>query len=232
MERVAFIGSYDKTDMLLMIARALVIAGKKVLLVDSTALQKSRYIVPAMKQRTPQYITRYENIDVAEGFISLQDLNNYYVQTEGKQLDYDFLLLDIDSAKGYVGFHVDNTVKQFFVTSIDNYCLKRGLLPFLQATQPVEVTRVIFSRNMMIDEIKYLSYLSQNLKIKWNNETIYFPFENGDQTTIFDNQRTGLIRTKGLTNQYTDALKYLAEHFVTDIKPSELSKAFKALDRE
>ena len=76
MERVAFIGSYDKTDMLLMIARALVIAGKKVLLVDSTALQKSRYIVPAMKQRTPQYITRYENIDVAEGFISLQDLKH------------------------------------------------------------------------------------------------------------------------------------------------------------
>ena len=48
MTKVAFIGSYDKADMIIYLAKALTIAGKKVIVVDSTVLQKTRYIVPTI----------------------------------------------------------------------------------------------------------------------------------------------------------------------------------------
>ena len=48
MNKVAFIGSYDKADLMLYVAKVLTILGKKVILVDATALQKTRYIIPKM----------------------------------------------------------------------------------------------------------------------------------------------------------------------------------------
>ena len=59
MTKVAFIGSYDKADMIIYLAKALTIAGKKVIVVDSTVLQKTRYIVPTI-QPLKKYITTYE----------------------------------------------------------------------------------------------------------------------------------------------------------------------------
>lgn len=44
MKKIGFIGAYDKTDLILSISKVLVKAGKKVLLIDSTILQKAKYI--------------------------------------------------------------------------------------------------------------------------------------------------------------------------------------------
>ena len=55
MEKVAFIGSYDKADMLICVAKVLTLMKKKVIVIDTTALSKTRYIVPTM-QSTKQYI--------------------------------------------------------------------------------------------------------------------------------------------------------------------------------
>ena len=64
MRKIGFIGAYDKTDLILYVAKIIVEANKKVLLVDTTVNQRARYIVPCM---TPSiyYITEYEGIDVA-----------------------------------------------------------------------------------------------------------------------------------------------------------------------
>ena len=40
MKKIAFIGSYDKTDFLLYVAKMMTVLGKKVLIVDSTIIQK------------------------------------------------------------------------------------------------------------------------------------------------------------------------------------------------
>ena len=74
MKKVAFIGSYDKADMIIYIAKALTNMGKKVL--DSTVMQKTRYIVPAMKAQK-QYITTWEKIDVAIGFENINQIKEY-----------------------------------------------------------------------------------------------------------------------------------------------------------
>lgn len=56
MRKIGFIGCYDKTDLIIYIARILVGAGKKVLVIDSTINQKAKYVVPVIKPTT-SYVT-------------------------------------------------------------------------------------------------------------------------------------------------------------------------------
>lgn len=76
MKKIGFIGAYDKTDLIIYISKLLVENGIKVLIVDGTTLQKTRYTVPCI---TPSrsYITTYEDIDIAIGFDNLHEIKNY-----------------------------------------------------------------------------------------------------------------------------------------------------------
>lgn len=64
MKTVGFIGGYDKLDLMLYIARILTLADKKVLLIDTTTLQKTKYIIPSISP-TQSYVTEFEGFDVA-----------------------------------------------------------------------------------------------------------------------------------------------------------------------
>ena len=99
MRKIAFIGGFDKTDLILYIAKILTLAGKKVIYVDTTLMQKTRYIIPTM---TPaqKYVTTYDGIDVAIGFETMQDLKNYFSTEE--DLKYDFFLGDFDNPNAYI----------------------------------------------------------------------------------------------------------------------------------
>ena len=69
MEKVAFIGSFDKTDLIMYVAKMLTLAKKKVLVADTTIVQKARYVVPNINPEM-FYVTEFEGIDVAVGLFS------------------------------------------------------------------------------------------------------------------------------------------------------------------
>ena len=73
MKKIGFIGAYDKTDLMLYVAKILATLKKKVLIVDNTITQKSRYIVPTMNP-VVKYITDFEDIDIAVGFTDEEDI--------------------------------------------------------------------------------------------------------------------------------------------------------------
>lgn len=228
MNKIAFVGSYDKTDMLLYMAKILTILSKKVIVIDTTVLQKSRYIIPTMKPER-KYITTFQGVDVAIGFESFEDIKQYQAAT-GESFDYEYALIDIDSTRGYLGFGITPNDKHYFITSFDLYCLRRGLQVFKALTTPVEVTKVLFTKEMLQAEDDYLNHLSNGLKVKWNNEIVYFPFELGDQNVIYANQRSARIRIRGLSVQYIDGIMYIVEDF-TGIKEALVKKATKALEK-
>ena len=76
MKKIGFVGAYDKTDLILYVAKVAVEVGKSVLVVDATVLQKARYIVPCIAP-SKYYITEYEKIDVAVGFNNLDEIKKY-----------------------------------------------------------------------------------------------------------------------------------------------------------
>ena len=92
MKRIGFIGAYDKTDLILNIAKILTIMQQRVLMVDSTIMQKAKYIVPAINP-TLTYITDFEDIDVAVGFNNMEDIKGYLGIEEGGELPYDIVLV-------------------------------------------------------------------------------------------------------------------------------------------
>ena len=124
MKKIGFIGAYDKIDLILYIAKVIAEMGSKVLVIDATITQKTRYVVPCIAP-SKCYITEYENIDVAVGFKDFNEIKKYLSVEEN--LPYDVILLDIDSNSNFKEFDMLKAHKNFFVTGFDSYSLKKGL---------------------------------------------------------------------------------------------------------
>lgn len=230
MKKVSFIGSYDKIDLIVYIAKVLVATGKKVIVIDSTILQKAKYIVPVIKP-TKAYVTEFEEIEVAVGFSNFEEIKEYLGLTEQNELPYDIALIDIDDAESIKEFNINNECVNYFVTGIDLYSLKKGLEILSGLEQILKLTKVMFSRDASPEEDEYLNYLSLGYKIDWSEERIYFPFEIGDQTVIAENQRVAKIKFKNLSSQYKESLLYIVEQISEKEEYSALKRIFKQLEK-
>lgn len=232
MNKIGFIGAYDKTDFILYVAKALTLLNKKVIVIDSTILQKTRYIVPAINP-TKSYITEFEKIDVAIGFNSFSEITQYLGYSENEELEYDIALIDVDNVEAFNSFRIQSCVKNYFVTSFDLYSLKRGLEIVNSITEPIRLTKILFSKDMLKEDDEYLTYLSLGTKVIWNDEfRIYLPLDNGDQSVIIENQRVSKTGIKKLSSQYKEALSYVVEDISTDASLQEIKKVFKLLEKE
>lgn len=230
MKKVSFIGSYDKTDLILYIAKVLVALGKKVIMIDSTINQKAKYIVPVIKP-TKAYVTEFEEIEVAVGFSNFEEIKQYLGVPEQSELPYDIALVDIDNEEAINDFGIDNSCMNYFVTGIDLYSLKKGLEILSGLEQILKLTKVMFSRDASPEEDNYLNYLSLGYKIEWSEEIVYFPFEVGDQTVIAENQRVAKIKYKNLSSQYKESLLFIIEQISEKDEYSKLKKIFRQLEK-
>ncbi len=230
MRKISFIGTYDKIDLILYIAKILVATDKKVLVIDSTVNQKAKYVVPVIKP-TKAYVTEFEDIDVAVGFNNLNEIKEYLGMPIHAELPYDIALLDIDSYQSIVDFGIDNTERNYFVTGLDLYTLKKGLEILSGITEILNLTKVFFSKNATKEDDDYLNYLSLGYKIQWSEEIIYFPFEVGDQSVMAENQRVAKIKFKKLSAQYKEALIYIVEQILDQNEYAKMKRIFKQLEK-
>ena len=121
--------------------------------------------------------------------------------------------------------------KNYFVTSFDNYSLKKGLEVLHRLKDIVSLTKILFSKEMLKEEDDYLNFLSLGYKVIWNEYKIYFPIENGDLNVIYENQRVAKIKFRKLSIQYKDGLAYLAEEILEDVSESNIRKAIKLIEK-
>ena len=83
MRKIGFIGAYDKTDMIINIAKILTVLKNRVIVIDSTINQKAKYVVPVINP-TVTYITEFEEIDIAVGFRNVEKIRYQGFYCEGK----------------------------------------------------------------------------------------------------------------------------------------------------
>lgn len=207
MKQVGFVGAFDKTDLIIYIAKILTVLGKRVLIADTTITQKAKYVVPALNP-TLSYITEFEEIDIAVGFKNVEAIANY-TNRSTETLEYDYLLLDIDSAESAMNFRIDRSVQNFFVTSFDTYDIRRGVEILGQFQTPIKMTKVLFSKEVSKEDDEYLNYLSLGAKVMWEDDRIYFPLEMGDKTAIINNQKVAKVRFENLTSMYKDGMEFI-----------------------
>lgn len=228
MKKIGFIGAYDKTDMLLNIAKILTTMKNKVLIVDSTINQKARYVVPAINP-TVSYITSFEDIDIAIGFESVEEIKRYIGTTN--DLSYDVLIIDCDTEERIEKFQLESADKNYFVTSFDIYSLRRGIEILESLKKQLNLTKILFAQEILKEDDNYLDFLSLGCKINWDEERIYFPLENGDLSVISENQRVQKIKFKKLSIQYKDALNYIVQQILNLNSDSSIRRAIKIIER-
>ena len=231
MNSILFIGAFDKLDMILYIAKVLRALKKRVIIIDTTLEQKSKYVVP-MINPTKSYLTRFEDIDIAIGFESYNEIEKYIGQTENRKIHYDIALVSVDSIDGYENFANEGTIKNYFVTSYDLYSIRKGLEAISRIKNPIELTKVIFSTEINEEDVYYLEYISLGYKIKWNDNIINFPYDTKDIEVMIENQKTNKIKIKNLSQNYKDALEYLIIDMIKGIDENLLHRTIKNLEKE
>lgn len=231
MKNIGFIGAFDKLDLMLYLAKIITMLGKKVIVIDATTEQKSKYIVPVINP-TKSYITRFEDIDIAIGFESYEEIERYIGQAENKKMTYDYALVNIDTIEGFEQYNNQDTIKNYFVTSFDLYSIRKGLEAISKIKQPIELTRIVFSTEINEEDNYYLEYIALGYKIKWNEQVINFPYETRDLEVMIENQKMNRIKMKNLSSAYRDDLEYLVTDIIPDISTINLRRIMKIIEKE
>ena len=228
MEKINFIGAYDTTDSIMYIAKILTEMKKKVIIVDATITQKTKYVIPTIDNRS-EYIANYANIDFAIGFTNYNDIKTYLGMPQSAAFTYDYMLIDIDNSDLLNNFDVYSSKKNYFVTSFDLYALKKGVEVLKRLSLPVEIMKVYFSNLMSQSEDDYFNYIATGCRVKWNQDKIYFPLLNEDLDVIKENQRLSKIRFKGLSNEYKTSLMEWTQDICGD--SNGVKKACRQIER-
>lgn len=217
MKKIGFVGAYDKTNLIMYIAKILQNMNNRILVIDGTILQKMRYVVPTISH-AKLYITEFEKIDFAVGFQNMEQIMQYLQLNtiDEESLPYDYVLVDIDNRVALKTFDVVDSTKMYFVTSFDIYSLKRGIDIFSNLEEQVDLTKILYSNNVTKEDIEYLNYLSLEKKIKWDDIEIYAPMLETDNRAIEENQRIDKIRIKKLSNSYQQTLIYVVQNITEE----------------
>ena len=225
MKKVGFIGACDKTNLIVYVAKLLEIVGKRVIVVDTTKLQKMKYLVPSISP-TKSYVTDFANVDFAVGFSSINDLTDY-LEIEEEKLPYDYMLVDIDHDKMVESFGIENTKINYFVTSFDMYSLQRGVEILKNFMEPMNLSKILCDYHIDKEDEDYLNYLSMDTKIGWNELSIYMPVTGYDKQIIEENQRLYRIRMKKLSQQYLEGIIYIVQDIIQDLNINKIKKLIK-----
>ena len=126
---------------------------------------------------------------------------------------------------------MENANINYFVTSFDVYSLKKGLEILMGVKTPMNLTKILYSKDMLKEEDDYLNFLSLGCKVEWNDMRIYFPIENGDLSVLAENQRVQKIKLKKLSVQYKDSLIFIAQQILGEKTDSNIRRVEKALEK-
>lgn len=230
MKKIGFVGAFDKTDLIVQVAKILTVLGNRVLVLDTTITQKVKYIIPVINP-TVSYVTEFEEIDIGVGFDDFEEVKEYLGLTEKESLNYDIVLIDIDSTKAFDNFDMRSAETNFFVTSFDLYSLKKGLEIISGYKEEIPMTKILYSKEMLQEEDDYLNFLSMKMNVNWNQNKIYFPFEQGDQSVIIENQRVAKIKFRNLSEHYKESLLMVVNEIIKEVKFSELRKVLRSIEK-
>ena len=231
MKNICFIGAFDKLDLILYIAKIIKELGKKVIIIDATELQKARYIVPTINP-TKSYITRFENLDIAIGFESYEEIERYIGFTEEQKMKYDYALVNVDNQDTFNNFNNQDTLKNYFVTSFELYSIRKGLETKKKIQNPIKITKVLFSSEIDENDNYYLDYLALGHKIIWEENNINFPYETKDLEVMIENQKNSKIKIRGLTQQYKENLEYMVSEIMPNESVMNIRRIMKIIERE
>lgn len=219
MEEIGFLGAFDKKDLLLDIGKVLTTLNKKVLIVDATFLQRSKYIIPNVSQNgSVTYISEYQGCDVAVGFMNFNQIMQYLGTSN---LNYDYVFVDSDNIQTTYSFLIPNYKKIYFITSYDRYEVMKAkeFFNMMNLKNKIKIKKVIYSTNVTDEQAKYLDKTLENNNTEFDEDEIVFFDNDVDRVVILENQLLNTISFKHSTKTFKNSLSQL----ITDITDKTIS---------
>lgn len=230
MKKIGFVGAYDKIETILYVAKILSSFKQRVLVIDSCNMQKARYIVPSIAP-TVNYVVSYEGFDVAVGFQSFNHIKGYLGKTYEEELEYDMVLIDVDSIEYFENFDIELADNLFFATGFDMYTLKKGLEIIHGLSQPVPMTKMLFANKVLKRDNEYLNFLSKDAKVVWNENIINILTSDYDNLVFSENQRVSRLKFKNLSANYKESLATIAMTIMPGLKINDVVRSLKTMDK-
>ena len=240
MKCIGFIGKTNKAEIVQYIAKIVNTLGKKVIVIDATSSQKTRFSVPVLPgtETQSQYVVQYDNIDVAVGFSNMLELKKYLLSKGEDFNEYDYVLVDTDIEEMIDEYDLKSANNIFFVSSYDKYDVKKGieLLKFICASKrradpegSLNIEKALYYSEINSADSKYIDRFSENLPIIWG-ATLNFPYDQGDLSVNIQNQYSGRLDLRFLTKPYKEAL-INASKIITEEQDSSIRKVVKNIEK-
>lgn len=168
MKLIGFIGYSEKIDLVCSYAKVINMLGKTTLVIDATLVKKYKYCIPSIESRDDAFLTRYDGVDYAVGFESMNDVENYLCDNKVNINLYDYIIVDIDDAKQYEFFRTKVFDKRYFVFDTNIIALKKN-------KEIIEAVKIynkenIKEENNKIKKILYRAYMTRASEKYFNNE--------------------------------------------------------------
>lgn len=241
MKSIGFVGQMDNSGLVLCVARLINAFGKKVIYIDATKDQRTRYTVPVIisGSKQEQYVVQYDNVEVAVGFNNILELKKYMFAKGEDFNDFDYVLINTDREEMCEEYDIKNANHIFFTTTFDKYDLNRGieLLKFVCATKRREDTeaQILVSKVLTYTQIKtadnkYVEKLADTIPVEWNGKDIILSHDEGDLSAFIQNQYSNKIEFKNLSAQTKDGIVEMATR-ITGEEREKIKKAVKNIEK-
>ena len=240
MKCIGFIGKTNKTEIVQYIGKIINTLGNKVMMVDATVNQKTRYTVPVIlgTENQNQYVVQYDNIDVAVGFSNMLELKKYLLSKGEDFNEYDYVLVDTDIEEMIEEYDLKSANNIFFVSSYDKYDIAKGmeLLTYICAAKRradpqgvLNIDKIIYYSEVNSAGTEYIDRRTENMPIAWMSVN-RFPYDQGDLSANIQNQYAGKMDFKYLTKMYKDALVSTSK-IITGADEGSIKKVVKAIEK-
>lgn len=238
MKIINFIGNYDKAEIILYVAKLTKLTqNAKVLIIDTLDMQKNRCTIPAILNDI-QYITTFEEIDIAIGFNNQKEIVEYLQLHNHDFNDYDYVFIDMSSEEMCKNFDSENPNVTFAVTSYDRYDILKtvGLVEaFVEAKKEfvgnIKMNRIYVYSLLNTSDEKYINHSFNELEVTWAPKNIYIPLDEGDRSVIIQNQYAEKIKLKELSKTFKEAIMEITSVILPDVSKTQIAKTFKNIER-
>ena len=247
MQVVGLIGYVDKYDLVMNLAKTISIMGKSVLVIDATLDRKLKYIVPALNNIGRAYVTQYNSIDFAVGFDSIRDVEEYMSEQNIDISLYDFVLIDIDSARSYELFKSRGFDKKYFFinTSVLSVAKNRDIIRAMKVysalyasiskdslycdeeNSKLEMTKILYRTYMSRAANDYFEHKIREYDINWKEPEYEIPLEEQDKLVDIDSQFSGIIDLRKHTKLYLANISDLTAELIGDVNSKNVMSQIK-----
>lgn len=241
MKCIGFVGSIDKTELVMYIAKVLAALDKKTIYIDATTRQKTRYTIPTIGDTAEQnqYVVQHDGVEFAVGFSNMLELKKYFLSKGEDFTEFEYVLVDTDMQEMCEEYDLKSANELFFISSYDKYHITKSieLLKYMCAMKrradpeaQLALTKLLYYSDINTADSKYIDVLAENLPLVWANDTIEYPYDQGDLSVNIQNQYGSKIDFRTLTPTYKNAIIDTVS-IITGEEKNNLKKVVKNIER-